>query len=365
MRPTVGNLLLLISLAHPASAGTIDTVAGSGQSGTTGDGGPARLASLIEPFHCEFDRGGALLIADAPAGRIRRYDLGSGTITTLAGNGTNGRGPDSAPALEATIGTPYALAADADGDVYFVDQKTPIVRKLDGKTGLVTILAGTGTKGFGGDGGPATKALLREPNDCCLDGHGGLLIADVGDWRIRRVDLASGRISTFAGTGKPAKRPDRSRIGNGGQAVNAIIVGARAVCVDGLGSTYICEREGNAIRKVDSSGVITTVAGTGAEGYSGDGGPALMANFRGPKAIRTDRSGNLLIVDTENHAIRRINVATGRIETVAGGHRGPDGDGGDATQAGLNRPHGCIVGSDGTLYIADSENHRVRAVSAR
>ena len=365
MGPTARTLLLLAVLAGPSAAGDIDTVAGSGKSGSTGDGGPARLATLVEPFHCEFDRAGALLIADATAGRIRRVDLATGTITTLAGNGTNGRGPESAPAPEATVGTPYAIAVDANGDVYIVDQKTPVVRKLDGKTGLVTIAAGTGVKGFAGDGGPATRALLREPNDCCLDGKGGLLIADVGDWRVRRVDLASGMISTFAGTGKPPRKPDRSKIGDGGRAVDAVIVGARAVCVDGLGSTYVCEREGNAIRKIDGSGVISTVAGTGADGYSGDGGPALKATFRGPKAIRADRPGNLLVVDTENHAIRRIQAATGLIQTVAGGHRGPDGDGGDATRAGLNRPHGCIVGTDGTLYIADSENHRVRAVPLR
>ncbi len=323
------------------------------------------MATLREPFHCEFDRQGHLLIADATAGKIRRVDLGSGFISTVAGDGSNGLGVDGAPALEATIGTPYAIAVDTNGDLYIVDQKTPVVRKLDGKTGRVSTFAGTGKKGFSGDGGPATKAMFREPNDCCLDGKGGLLIADVADWRVRRVDLKTGVITTFAGTGKPSGRPDRSRIGDGGQARDAVIVGARAVCVDGKGATYICEREGNAIRRVDASGVITTIAGTGAEGYSGDGGPALRATFRGPKGIRADREGNLYVVDTENHAIRRIDAKTGVVSTVAGGHKGADGDGGDATKAGLDRPHGCIVAPDGTLYIADSNNHRVRRVSPR
>ena len=362
---TRSAILLLALMAGPSLAGTIDTVAGTGKPGSGGDGGPARSATLIEPFHCEFDRLGRLLVADAPAGKIRIVDLVGGGIAAFAGNGSNGVGIDSSPALQATIGTPYALAADANGDVYIVDQKTPVVRKVDGKTGRVSTIAGTGEKGYGGDGGPAVKATLREPNDCHLDGKGGLLIADVGDWRVRRVDLESGVITTFAGTGKLGGRPDRTRIGDGGPAKDAVIIGARAVCVDRKGSTYICEREGNAIRRVDASGVITTIAGTGTAGYDGDGGPALRATFRGPKGIRSDRQGNLFVVDTENHAIRRIDAATGVITTVAGGHRGADGDGGEANKAGLDRPHGCVVAPDGTLYIADGENHRVRRVTPR
>jgi streptogramin lyase len=209
--------------------------------------------------------------------------------------------------------------------------------------------------------------MLREPNDCCLDGKGGLLIADVGDWRIRRLDLKTGAIATFAGTGRPAgkKKIDRNAIGDGGPAVRAVLVGARAVCVDGKGNTYVCERKGNAVRKIDAEGVVTTVAGTGAPGYDGDGGPARKATFRGPKGVRCDRQGNVYVVDTENHAIRKIDVRDGTVRTVAGGRRGPGGDAGDATKAGLDRPHGCVIGADGTLYIADSNNHRVRVVRPR
>jgi sugar lactone lactonase YvrE len=174
--------------------------------------------------------------------------------------------------------------------------------------------------------------------------------------------MKTGTITTFAGIGKPEGKVDRSSIGDGGPATKAVIVGARAVCVDGLGNTYICEREGNAIRKVDSKGVITTIAGTGAAGYDGDGGPAIKATFRGPKGIRCDRQGNIFVVDTENHAIRKISAKTGIVTTVAGGRKGSEGDGGDPTKAGLDRPHGCVIDAKGNIYIADSNNHRVRVV---
>jgi streptogramin lyase len=366
LRFSIILLFCSASLASPSLAGNIDTFAGTGLVGSSGDGGPAKLASLGQPFHCEFDHEGNLLIADASLGKIRRVARDSGVISTIAGNGANDLGVDGSPALETTIGTPYALSADKNGDLYIVDQKTPVVRKVDGKTGRVSIFAGTGRKGSSGDGGPATRAMLREPNDCFLDGKGGLLIADVADWRVRRVDLKTGIITTFAGKGKPAGgTPPRSRIGDGGKAVDAVIVGARGVCLDGQGNTYLCEREGNAVRKVDESGLITTIAGTGATGYSGDGAAASLATFRGPKGIRADSEGNLYVVDTENHAIRKIDAKSGLITTVAGGRSGSGGDGGKPQAAGLARPHGCIVAPDGTLYIADSENHRVRRVSPR
>jgi sugar lactone lactonase YvrE len=242
-----------------------------------------------------------------------------------------------------------------------VDRLNAVVRRVDGKTGVVTTAAGNGKKDFGGDGGKATEASLREPNDCCLDGRGGLLIADVADWRVRRLDLKTGTITTFAGTGRATGKIDRTKIGDGGPADKAVIVGARAVCVDGRGNTYICEREGNAVRRVDAKGVITTVAGTGAKGAAD--GPALAATFNGPKAVRCDAAGNVLIVDTENHAVRRLDVKEGKVTTVAGGRKGTGGDGGEATAAGLDRPHGCVEDRDGTIYIADSNNHRVRRVA--
>jgi streptogramin lyase len=346
-------------------AAVIDSVAGTGQAGYAGDGGPAVKALLNQPFHCELAHEGdvpVLYIAEAFNHCVRKVDLMTGTIRTVAGTGQRGYTGDGGPATKATFNEPYAVVADAEGNLCIVDRLNAVVRKVDRRTGIVSTLAGTGQKGSAGDGGPADKALLREPNDCCLDGRGGLLIADVGDWRIRRVDLKTGIITTFAGTGRVAGKIDRAALGDGGPAAKAVIPGARAVCVDGRGNTYICEREGNAIRKVDAAGTITTVAGTGMRGYTGDGGDARRATFNGPKGIRCDSAGNIYVVDTENHAIRRIDAKTNIVTTVAGGRKGAGGDGGAARAAGLDRPHGCVVAPDGTLYIADSNNHRVRRV---
>src|SRR5262249_25578391 len=158
--------------------------------------------------------------------------------------------------------------------LYIVDRLNAVVRRVNAMKKNITLYAGNGKKDYAGDGKHALDASLREPNDCVLDGKGGLLIADVGDGRIRRVDMKTGTITTFAGTGKPTSKVARTEIGDGGPATKAVIVGARAVCVDGFGNAYICEREGSAIRKVDAKGTITTIAGTGAAGYEGDGGPA-------------------------------------------------------------------------------------------
>jgi sugar lactone lactonase YvrE len=339
--------------------GRIETFAGTGVKGYAGDGGPALQALLNEPFMCAFDTAGNLYVAEAINHCVRRIDRATGIITTVAGTGAPGYSGDGGPAVRATFNQPYSLQVDDRGDLYIVDRLNAAVRKVDAATGIITTVAGTGEPGFGGDGGPGPRARLREPNDCFLDGRGGLLIADIQDQRVRRLDLRTGIITTIAGTG------EKARAGDGRPAAAASIMGARAVCMDGRGQTYICEREGNGIRRVDASGVMSTYAGTGERGYAGDGGPALAATWGAPKAIRCDRHGNLVVVDTENHAIRRIDAVTALVTTIAGGRRGGEGDGGPATSAGLDRPHGCDVDAEGNIYIADSNNHRVRVVGAR
>ena len=337
-------------------SGTIHTIAGTGDPGYSGDGGPADRALLREPFMCDFDRRGNLYFSEARNHTVRRVDQATGVITTVAGTGEEGYSGDGGPAVAATLNQIYALRVDANGDIYVVDRLNAAVRKIEAATGIITTVAGTGEPGYSGDGEPGTRAQLREPNDVFLDGRGGLLIADIQDQRVRRLDLATGIITTFAGNG------EKVRGGDGRPANQASILGARAVCMDGKGNTYICEREGNGVRRVDANGIMSTFAGTGERGYEGDGGPALAATWNGPKAIRCDQQDNLLVVDTENHAIRRIDATTGLVTTVAGGRQGGQGDGGPATDAGLDRPHGCGVDGQGNIYIADSNNHRVRVV---
>ena len=336
---------------------TIRTVIGTGEAGYTGDGGPAADATLREPFMCCFDSAGNLFFCEAKNHVVRRMDAGTGVITTVAGTGEQGYSGDGGPATEATLYEPYSLEVDADGSIYIVDRLNTVVRRVDGSTGVITTVAGTGEQGYSGDGGPGDQAQLREPNDCFLDGRGGLLIADIQDQRIRRLDLASGIIDTFAGNG------EKVRGGDGMPARQASILGARAVCMDHHGNTYIAEREGNGVRVVTAGGIMGTVAGAAAErGYTGDGGSALAATWGAPKAIRCDAAGHIIVVDTENHAIRRIDANTGIVNTIAGGELGGHGDGGPATDAGLDRPHGCGISADGAIYIADSNNHRVRVV---
>jgi streptogramin lyase len=353
-------LLCFLAPAFDTPAPTIDTIAGTGKPGHAGDGGKGVDALLHDPAHCDLDGIGHLYIAEAAGHCVRKLDLKTGLISTVAGTGKKGYSGDGGLATDATLNEPYAAVVSPDGDLYIADRLNAVVRRVDGKTGFISTVAGTGKKGFAGDGGPAVKALMVEPHDCCLDGRGGLLIADVGDGRIRRLDLKTGLISTFAGTGNPKSKLTRSDLGDGGPATKAVILGARAVCVGDHGDVYICEREGNAVRRVDPAGVITTIAGSGARGLTD--GPATRATFDGPKAIRADRAGNLYIVDTENHAIRRIDAKTREVTTVAGGRKGPQGDGGDPLKAALDRPHGCAIDLDGTLYIADSGNNRVRRV---
>ena len=356
---------LSLDSANPEPA-VMSTFAGTGERGHTGDGGPAAKATLSEPFHCDLDGRGHLYIAESANHCIRKVDLKTGRISTVAGTGKKGYSGDGGPATQATFNEPYAVAVTKDNDLFIVDRLNAVVRKVDGKTGVITTVAGNGKKDYAGDGGPGAKASMREPNDCCLDGKGGLLIADVGDWRIRRLDLATGIITTFAGTGRAKialkTTIDRAKCGDDGPADKAIVVGARAVCVDGKGNTYICEREGSAVRKIDASGVVTTIAGTSERGYKGDNGDAKLAVFDGPKGIRCDAAGNIYVVDCENHAIRKIDIKTNLVTTIAGGRKGKDGDNGPATQAGMDRPHGCVLDAHGNLYIADSNNHRVRKV---
>jgi DNA-binding beta-propeller fold protein YncE len=338
----------------------ISTAVGTGEKGYAGDGGPATRAQLNGPFDVGFDTSGNLYFSDTFNHCIRRVDAGTSVITTLAGCGEPGYSGDGGPATGARFNEPYGIAVDRSGNVYVADRHNHCVRRIEAASGIVTTFAGNGCAGFGGDDGPAARAAMSEPNGLALDpAQSRLFIADVADHRVRVVDLASGTIWTFAGTG------EAEHSGDGGPATKAGIHGARAVKVAGDGTVYILERQGSALRAADPrSGVITTLAGTGVRSYTGDNGPALATTFDAPKELTIDRDGDLLIVDTENHAIRKIDIRSKTVATVVGsGRQGGDGDGGPATGAALDRPHGAAVGPDGSIYIGDTNNHRVRRVA--
>jgi len=340
--------------------GEVQTVAGSGTSGYSGDGGPADKAQLNQPFGVCFNSKGEMLIADCGNHCIRKVDLKhANTITTIVGTGKKGYTGDGGPAFKATMNEPYAIACDKDDNLFIADRLNACVRFVN-SSGNIYTLAGTGVSGFNGDGGIATKAQLKEPNGLALDAHNGLLIADVADNRIRRVDLRNGIISTICGTGK------QDGSGDGDVAMQASLDGARAVAVNTEGNIVICERSGNRIREIDHRiGIIRTISGTGKAGYTGDGRASILATFNGPKWVCYGLRDTLFVVDTENHCVRRVDPDTGIVTTVLGcGKKGSTGDGEPPLKARLNRPHGCAI-HNGYLYVADSENNRIVGVAIK
>jgi len=334
----------------------ITTAVGTGDKGFAGDGSSAMAALLNGPFDVAFDGAMNLYFSDTFNHSIRRVDARTGVITTVTGNGEAGYSGDGGPATSAALNEPYGIVLDRAGNLFIADRLNRRVRRVDAASGIVTTLAGTGEAAYSGDGGPAAEAGLAEPNGLALDAEESrLYVADVADHRVRVIDLHTGSINIFAGTGKAEHN------GDGGPARDAGIFGARAVKLGPDGTAYILERQGSSLRAVDpKTGIVRTVAGTGARGYSGDGGPALAAVFDAPKEMAIDRDGSVLIVDTENHAIRRFDPRAGTVTAVAGGRQGSGGDGRPALHAGLDRPHGAVVGPDGAIYIGDTNNHRIR-----
>ena len=330
------------------SAGTITTVAGNGNAGFTGDGGASISATLNDPSGVAVDSAGNLFIADSLNYRIRK--VSGGTITTVAGNGTYGFSGDGGPAASASLYDPAGVSLDSAGNLYIADVNR--IRKVSG--GTITTVAGNGNAGFTGDGGPAATAQLFGSDGAAVDSDGNIYIADTGNGRIRKV--SAGTITTIAGNGT------FRFAGDGGSATSAPLNAPFGVAVDSAGSLYIADTNNNRIRKV-FGGTITTVVGDGKPGYSGDGGPATKASLYDPRGVALDSAGNLYIADFGNNQIRKMSGTT--VTTVAGnGDYGFYGDGGPATRAALTEPWGLAVDSDGNLYIADTYNNRIRKVSS-
>lgn len=342
-------LLLLAVAAGPAAAAErIVRIAG----GPPADGG----VQLREPYALDFDRAGNLYIAEMSKGqRIHRLSP-DGRLVTVAGTGSKGAGGDGGPPLQAAFDGMHSLVVAPDGALLAADTWNCRVRRIDLRAGVVSTLAGTGEKAFGGDGGPAAAARFAGIYSVALDPAGRTLyLADLHNLRVRAMDLKTGIVTTLAGNGKKGVPED------GAAAAAAPLVDPRAVAADAAGNVYILERGGHALRVVDRAGHIRTVVNrSGRKGADGDGGPALDATMNGPKHVAMDLDGGVLIADAENHLVRKYTPADGRIVRVAGcGRKGAAGLGGPPPEAELNRPHGICVASDGTIHIADSYNDRV------
>ena len=355
-----GFLFLLAPMSATAADWKISTFAGTGVAGFSGDGGPATSAQINDPYGIVRGPDGAIWFCEHNGHRIRRIDS-KGIITTVVGTGVKGYTGDGGPGTAATLDLPHEIRFDRAGNLYLADTGNNAVRRVDVKTGLITtIVGGPSRRGYSGDGGPAGAAELRGPHSIQFDAAGNLYICDVGNHVIRIVDHATGVITTFAGTGKPGSTPDGSPIA--GTPLN----NPRSLDVDQHGSLWLVTREGNQVLKFNiKSGVIRHIAGTGASGFTGNGGPAKLATLSGPKGIALDAEGNAWLADTESHTVRTIQAASNKIELMIGTGAKGDGPDGDPLKCALNRVHGVFVDKDGSVFIGDSEANRIRVLRRR
>jgi DNA-binding beta-propeller fold protein YncE len=360
MRLLLASFLIAVA-SSVATCAEIVTIAGTGKDEFSGDGGPALHAGLGQPFGMELGPDGALYFCEFSNHTVRRLDLKTGVVSTAAGTGRKaGYAGDGGLATKARMNQPHELRFDAGGNYYVSDMLGQAVRRVDWKTQVITTVAGTGKSGFGGDGGPATNALFDLPISVALDHSHGLLICDIKNLRVRRVDLGSGIVSTFAGTGEKKVTPD------GAPLTGTPLNGPRTLAVEADGNLIIVLREGNAVFRADlKSNKLHHIAGTGKSGFAGDGRDARRAQLAGPKGVAVDRAGNILLCDTENHCVRIIDKSTGSIDTLIGDGKPGDGPDGNPKTCRLNRPHGVFVDPEDSVYVGDSSNNKVRKLTRK
>jgi uncharacterized protein (TIGR03437 family) len=344
--------------ALPASSQTIATIAGNGNMAFSGDGGLATNAALNYPKGIAIDAAGNVYIADPGNFRVRKVNT-LGIVSTYAGNGVSAYTGDGGQAVNASISDAMSVATDAAGNLYIADSSNRVIRRVT-PAGVITTIAGTGTEGFSGDGGPAAGAMLGRPVAVVVDGAGNLYYADSTAQRIRRIS-AAGIITTIAGAGA-YNAPGFA--GDGGPAISALLATPLGLALSSGGNIYVADADNNRVRMITAAGIISTVAGDATEGFAGDGGPAVNASINIPSDVAVDNAGNLYIADAGNNRIRVVNAA-GIISTIAGiAGNGFSGDGGLPTLALLNYPWSVAVSSSGTVYLGDRVNDRVREIQA-
>jgi trimeric autotransporter adhesin len=330
-----------------------------GTFGYSGDGGLAVQASLSSPGGMAVDLSGNLFIADVNNNRVRVVTKSNGIITTFAGSGNSGYSGDGIFATAAQLYSPSAVAIDSSGKLYIADSSNYRIRLVTTSSGSITTYVGTGMYGYSGDGGPATLAQLTSTGGIAVDASGNLFITDIFGHRVRIVMKTTGNITTYAGTGTVGSS------GDGGQATLARLNNPQGVTIDASGNLYIADTNNHRIRLVTkSTGIITTVAGIGSYGYSGDGGPATQAQLNFPQSTAVDSSGKIYIADFNNNRIRLVTKSTGIITTYAGNSTyGYSGDGGLATRARLYHPRSVVIDTSGNVFVSDGGNNVIRVVS--
>ncbi len=356
-------LMPALSQAPAAQTYTIRTIAGDGTGAFAGDGSAATSAQLFDPFGLVFDDSGSLYIADQLNSRIRKI-AADGTISTVAGSGTTGFTGDNAAATSAQMNHPCGVVLDKNGNIYIADTANNVIRKVT-TGGTISTFAGTGAAGYGGDydptstatdNGKATLAQLNRPIGLVFDAAGNLLIADSLNSRIRKIDT-NGIITTIAGNGSTGS------LGDGGPATSAALYNPPGIALDSAGNLYIADTSNDLIRKVDTQGIVTTVVGNRTFGYSGDGVQATSASLNYPKSVAVGSDGSLFIVDSFNSRIRVV-TPDGIIRTIAGdGWFGFRGDGGPALSARLRFPSALVLDVAGNIYFSDTQNNRIRVLS--